>query len=167
MVFSTLVGVIIPAALGATPVHPPNRGTRWALFYLTSLSGVSAGATWTFVNETSRDDPEKRAYVGAMMNAFAYIFTAWIPIFTFPTSKQPYVAHGMFATSGFAAVALLTALAIGWMHHRDLRKAARLGEQGAGERGGEVSRVGAEKEDDGDGSEKGDASRKTPVLEMI
>ncbi|TYJ52061.1 hypothetical protein B9479_007338 [Cryptococcus floricola] len=167
MVFSTLVGVIIPAALGATPVHPPNRGTRWALFYLTSLSGVSAGATWTFVNETSRDDPEKRAYVGAMMNAFAYIFTAWIPIFTFPTSKQPYVAHGMFATSGFAAVALLTALTIGWMHHRDLRKAARLGEQGAGKREGEVSSVEAEKEDDGDGSEKGEVFRKTPVLEKI
>ncbi|WWC88901.1 uncharacterized protein L201_003816 [Kwoniella dendrophila CBS 6074] len=76
MVFAALVGIIIPVALGATPVHPANRGTRWALFYLTSLAGTAAGVTWTFVNETSRHDPEKRAYVSAMMNAFSYIFTA-------------------------------------------------------------------------------------------
>ncbi|AAW43354.2 pantothenate transporter, putative [Cryptococcus deneoformans JEC21] len=129
MVFAALVGVIIPAALGATPVHPANRGTRWALFYLTALSNTAAGVCWTYVNETSRQDPEKRAYVGAMMNAFAYIFTAFIPIFTFPTSKQPYVSTGMFATSGFAAAALLSALAIGYMDHRDKKKASRKWEE--------------------------------------
>ncbi|WVQ72933.1 hypothetical protein IAR50_002495 [Cryptococcus sp. DSM 104548] len=164
MVFSTLVGIVIPAALGATPVNPANRGTRWALFYLTSLSGVSAGVTWTFVNETSRDDPEKRAYVGAMMNAFAYIFTAWIPIFTFPTSKQPYVSSGMFATSGFAAVALLTALAIGWMHHRDQRRA--LGEPEINEER-VVDRAGQEKLEDWDVNEKWLGATKIPILEKI
>ncbi|WRT67554.1 uncharacterized protein IL334_004526 [Kwoniella shivajii] len=122
MVFAALVGVIIPAALGSTPVHPPNRGTRWALF-----SGTAAGVTWTFVNETSRHDPEKRAYVSAMMNAFAYIFTAWVPILTFPTSKQPYVNSGMLATTGFAAAALVTALAIGYLDNRDKKRARLLG----------------------------------------
>ncbi|WVQ96900.1 hypothetical protein IAU59_004008 [Kwoniella sp. CBS 9459] len=129
MVFAALVGVIIPAALGSTPVHPENRAIRWALFYLTALSGTAAGVTWTYVNETSRNDPEKRAYVGAMMNAFAYIFTAWIPIFTFPTKNQPYVNTGMKVTSGFAAAALLTALAIGYMDHRDKKRARFLGEE--------------------------------------
>ncbi|AFR94635.2 pantothenate transporter [Cryptococcus neoformans C23] len=144
MVFASLVGVIIPAALGATPVHPANRGTRWALFYLTALSSTAAGVCWTYVNETSRDDPEKRAYVGAMMNAFSYIFTAFIPIFTFPTSKQPYVSTGMFATSGFAAAALLSALAIGYMEHRDKRKASRKWEEQQ-----VVERVDNESGDDG------------------
>nr|ACZ51514.1 CND06240-like protein [Kwoniella heveanensis] len=32
MVFAALVGVIIPAALGSTPVHPEPRATRWVLF---------------------------------------------------------------------------------------------------------------------------------------
>lgn len=124
---------------------------------LTALSNTAAGVCWTYVNETSRQDPEKRAYVGAMvrlllsspnlssgaknskltlsrvtmqqMNAFAYIFTAFIPIFTFPTSKQPYVSTGMFATSGFAAAALLSALAIGYMDHRDKKKASRKWEE--------------------------------------
>jgi hypothetical protein len=35
---------------------------------LTSLAGTCAGVTWTFVNETSRHDPEKRAYVSAMVS---------------------------------------------------------------------------------------------------
>lgn len=35
----------------------------------------------------------------------------------------------MFATSGFAAAALLSALAIGYMEHRDKRKASRKWEE--------------------------------------
>lgn len=139
---------------------------------LTALSSTAAGVCWTYVNETSRDDPEKRAYVGAMvrpllsspnlfsdtknsrltlsrttmqqMNAFSYIFTAFIPIFTFPTSKQPYVSTGMFATSGFAAAALLSALAIGYMEYRDKRKASRKWEEQQ-----VVERVDNESGDDG------------------
>lgn len=34
---------------------------------LTALSGTSAGITWTYVNEANRNDPEKRAYVSAMV----------------------------------------------------------------------------------------------------
>ncbi|WVQ81058.1 hypothetical protein IAT38_003165 [Cryptococcus sp. DSM 104549] len=125
MVLASVLGIIVPAALGATPVHPENRGIRWALFYLMALSGTAAGVTWTYVNETSRHDPEKRAYVGAVMNALAFIFISWILIFTLPASKQPYVQSGMYAASGFAAAALLFAIAIGYMDHRDKERAAR------------------------------------------
>ncbi|WVR06182.1 hypothetical protein IAU60_003212 [Kwoniella sp. DSM 27419] len=130
MAFAAVVGIIIPAALGSTPVHPENKATRWVLFYLTALSSTAAGVTWTFVNETSRNDPEKRAYVSAMMNAFSYIFTAWVPIFTFPTKHQPYVNTGMKVTSGFAAAALLTSLAIGYLDQRDKKRAKALLEEG-------------------------------------
>ncbi len=98
---------------------------------LTSLSGTAAGVTWTYVNETSRQDPEKRAYVSAMvrifteseslpdsslqMNAFAYIFSAWVPIFTFPTYAQPYVETGLWVTVGFSTLAGLIALTIGYL----------------------------------------------------
>jgi ACS family pantothenate transporter-like MFS transporter len=52
------------------------------------------------------------------MNAFAYIFTAWIPIFTFPTNLQPYIVTGNYVTAGFAACALILALTIGYLHNR-------------------------------------------------
>jgi ACS family pantothenate transporter-like MFS transporter len=57
------------------------------------------------------------------MNAFAYIFTAWIPIFTFPTNLQPYIVTGNYVTAGFAACALILALTIGYLHNRDGNRA--------------------------------------------
>ncbi|KAH6657273.1 major facilitator superfamily transporter [Truncatella angustata] len=121
MVFAGLMAVIFPIALAATPVHPVNRATRWVLYYLTALGGTSAGITWTWVNEVNRHDPEKRAYISALMNAFAYIFTAWIPIFTFPTSQQPYIVTGNYITAGFGAAATITVLVIRHFHNRDLK----------------------------------------------
>ena len=83
------MAIIFPTALAATPVHPPNRGSRWALYCkpashmkksaqyidlailidLTSLAGTAAGITWTWVNEVNRHDQEKRAYVSALVRA--------------------------------------------------------------------------------------------------
>ncbi|KAK0711816.1 major facilitator superfamily transporter [Lasiosphaeris hirsuta] len=119
IVFTAAMAIIFPIALAATPVHPPNIATRWALYYLGALMLTSASITWTFVNEVNRHDPEKRAYVSAMMNAFAYIFTAWVPIFTFPTYLQPFIVTGNYITAGFAGGAVITALAIRHLHLRD------------------------------------------------
>ncbi|KAI0129894.1 major facilitator superfamily transporter [Xylariales sp. AK1849] len=121
MVFASVMAIIFPIALAATPVHPANRATRWALYYLTAFGGTAAGITWTWVNEVNRHDPEKRAYVSALMNAFAYIFTAWVPIFTFPTSQQPYIVTGNYVTAGFGAAAALIALVIRHYNNRDIK----------------------------------------------
>jgi ACS family pantothenate transporter-like MFS transporter len=56
------------------------------------------------------------------MNTFAYIFTAWVPIFTFPTSKQPYIVDGYYITAAFGAAAAILVLVIRHFHNRDLRK---------------------------------------------
>ncbi|RVX74129.1 hypothetical protein B0A52_01961 [Exophiala mesophila] len=122
MFFACIMAIIFPTALAATPVHPPNRGSRWALYYLTSLAGTAAGITWTWVNEVNRHDQEKRAYVSALMNAFAYIFTAWVPIFTFPANKQPYIVAGNYVTAGFGAAAALIVLLMRHLHNQDLKR---------------------------------------------
>ncbi|CAK7223969.1 hypothetical protein SBRCBS47491_005388 [Sporothrix bragantina] len=122
MMFASSMAIVFPIALAATAVHPTHIAQRWVLYYLTALAGTSAAITWTWVNETSREDPEKRAYVSALMNAFAYIFTAWVPIFTFPTSKQPYIVTGNYITAGFGFGAVLTVLAMRWFHNRDVSR---------------------------------------------
>jgi len=55
------------------------------------------------------------------MNAFAYIFTAWVPIFTFPTYLQPYIVTGNYVTAGFGACAAVTVLFIRYFYNRDLK----------------------------------------------
>ncbi|KAK1527856.1 major facilitator superfamily transporter [Colletotrichum paranaense] len=126
MLFASVMAIIFPIALAATPVHPANIATRWALYYLTALSSTCAGITWTWVNETNRHDPEKRAYVSAMMNAFAYIFTAWVPIFTFPANLQPFIVTGNYITAGFGAAAAVTVLVIRHFYNRDLKTQSEL-----------------------------------------
>ncbi|KIL87754.1 major facilitator superfamily transporter [Fusarium avenaceum] len=117
-IFATLVNSWISDSLPGS--------IRWP--DLTSLAGTAAGLTWTYVNEVNRNDPEKRAYISAMMNAFAYIFTAWVPIFTFPANKQPYIVTGNYVTAGFGAAAVVLALAIRHFHNRDIH---RLQQQGS------------------------------------
>lgn len=56
------------------------------------------------------------------MNAFAYIFTAWVPIFTFPASKQPYIVAGNYITAGFAVCAIALALTIRYFYNRDVER---------------------------------------------
>lgn len=137
MAFTGVMAIIFSISLAATPVHPPHKAQRWLLYCactphvshshtadLTPLAGCSAGVTWTAVNESSRGDPEKRAYVSAAMNALAYIFIAWLPIFTFPTYKQPYVSTGLYITAGFGLCAVLVSLAIAYFDERDRRRAA-------------------------------------------
>lgn len=41
---------------------------------LTSLAGTAAGLTWTWVNEVNRHDPEKRAYVSALVGVLLTLF---------------------------------------------------------------------------------------------
>ncbi|KAK1978603.1 major facilitator superfamily transporter [Colletotrichum cereale] len=121
MLFASVMAIVFPITLAATPVHPSNIATRWTLYYLTALSGTCAGLTWTWVNETNRHDPEKRAYVSALMNAFAYIFTAWVPIFTFPANLQPYIVTGNYITAGFGAAAAVTVFVIRHFYNQDLK----------------------------------------------
>lgn len=59
------------------------------------------------------------------MNAFAYIFTAWVPIFTFPTNLQPYIVTGNYITAGFGAAAAITALVMRHFYNRDLKLQSR------------------------------------------
>ena len=56
------------------------------------------------------------------MNAFAYIFTAWVPIFTFPANKQPYIVAGNYVTAGFGAAAALIVLLMRHLHNQDLKR---------------------------------------------
>ncbi|KAL1406878.1 hypothetical protein Q8F55_006287 [Vanrija albida] len=140
LIGANLLATVFPIALAATPVHPANRGSRWALYYLTALGTCTGGIIWTAVNETSRQDPEKRAYVSALMNAVGTLFSAWVPIFTFPANKQPYIVAGNYINAGFAFGAVFISVVIAYFDERQ-RRAQREG-GGDGGAGAEVKAEG-------------------------
>ncbi|KAK5046789.1 hypothetical protein LTR84_007143 [Exophiala bonariae] len=59
------------------------------------------------------------------MNAFGYIFIAWVPIFTFPANKQPYIIAGNYITAGFGAAATILVLLMRHLHNKDLKRQKR------------------------------------------
>ncbi|KAH3673138.1 hypothetical protein WICMUC_003861 [Wickerhamomyces mucosus] len=119
--FTALIGAIISLALALTPVHATNIHVRWALFYLYPLA-ISAGQQWTWVNEASLGEPSKRAFVGASMNAFCNAFNGFIPIFAYPTYKQPFVKGGNIMSACCGLGAFFFALAGGYIQHRGARE---------------------------------------------
>lgn len=40
MLFASVMGIIFPISLAATPVHPANRGQRWALYCKPPLTTI-------------------------------------------------------------------------------------------------------------------------------
>lgn len=59
------------------------------------------------------------------MNAFGYIFIAWVPIFTFPANKQPYIVAGNYITAGFGVAASAIVLIMRYLHNRDMHRQKR------------------------------------------
>lgn len=112
---------IIAIALAATPVHPTNRDTRWALYYISGIFSIGA-QSWTWVNEATLGEPSKRAFVGGLMNAFCFGFGAFVPIFAYPTQDQPYVTKGNIMSAVLAFVFAVLAVGGAYVQHLKLEK---------------------------------------------
>ncbi|KAF8903224.1 MFS general substrate transporter [Mucidula mucida] len=117
--------VAICIALAATPLYT-NIGRRWALYYMTATQGGLSGIILGWANELTGNDNEKRAFVVACCNTFAYTVQAWLPIVIFPQVEQPRVLRGNITTAcisvGMISFAVLTAT----LQYRDTRRAKQV-----------------------------------------
>ncbi|CCH44233.1 Pantothenate transporter [Wickerhamomyces ciferrii] len=118
--FNGIVMFCLGIALATTLVHPSDRAGRWTLYYLIGIYANGAQA-WTWVNEATMGEPSKRAFVGAVMNAFVYAFTSFVPIFAFPTQDQPFVKKGNIMSACLALVSVFFAIGGGYIEHLKLR----------------------------------------------
>ncbi|KDQ56080.1 hypothetical protein JAAARDRAFT_208300 [Jaapia argillacea MUCL 33604] len=116
--WSMVTGIV----LAATPLYT-HITRRWIFYYFTSCQGGLSGLILAWANELTGYDSEKRSFVIACCNTFAYVFQAWLPIVLFPQVEQPRVQKGTIATVfinfGMMSFAILTLL----LQRRDARRA--------------------------------------------
>ncbi|KAI5832240.1 MFS general substrate transporter [Schizophyllum commune Tattone D] len=113
----------VAIALAATPVYT-HIARRWALYYMTTVTGGLSGLILAWANELTGGDSEKRSFVVANCNTFAYVFQAWLPILLIPQVEQPRVLKGNIGTAcinfGMMSFAMLTL----YLSRRDEKRAA-------------------------------------------
>jgi len=115
------VNIIVSTVLAATPVYG-NIARRWVFYYLTGAVGGLSGLILAWVNELTGYDNEKRAFIIASCNTFAYVFQAWLPIVIFPQVEQPRVFKGNVTTAGISFGMICFALATLYLQKWDERK---------------------------------------------
>jgi len=107
--------------LAATPLYS-HIARRWTFYYFTSVQGGLSGLILAWANELTGSDNEKRSFVVACCNTFAYVFQAWLPIVIFPQVEQPRVLKGNIATAAIAFSMVCVAIATMYLQRRDERR---------------------------------------------
>ncbi|KAK0440166.1 MFS general substrate transporter [Armillaria borealis] len=114
--------IIVCIVLASTPLYT-NVARRWAFYYMTQVCNGLSGIILAWTNELTGSDSEKRAFVVACCNSFAYVFEAWLPIVIFPQVDQPRVFVGNVTTIFITVAMIFAALATLYFQNRDLGRA--------------------------------------------
>ncbi|TFK48144.1 MFS general substrate transporter [Heliocybe sulcata] len=121
MIVAGLWQMVNCIVLASSPLYT-HITRRWVFYYFTLCQGGLSGLILAWANELTGYDNEKRSFVVACCNTFAYVFQAWLPIVLFPQVEQPRVQKGTIATVfinfGMVCFALLTMI----LQKRDERR---------------------------------------------
>ncbi|OLN97459.1 Pantothenate transporter liz1-like protein 2 [Colletotrichum chlorophyti] len=119
IVFSGTLNVVIYASLAAWNI--PDAW-KWACFILVGTGGGISGLTFAWAHEICKDDNEERALVTGSMNQMAYVIQAWLPLLIWPQVQAPRYPKGYITMVFFAVGMATTALAVRFLHRRELGK---------------------------------------------
>ncbi|KAI1797076.1 MFS general substrate transporter [Ganoderma leucocontextum] len=117
--------IVTNIVLAATPVYE-HITRRWVFYYFTLVQAGLSGLILAWANELTGHDNEKRAFVVASCNMFAYVVQAWLPILIFPQVEQPRVFKGNVATACINFCMMCFAMATLYLSKRDERKERKL-----------------------------------------
>ncbi|KAG7451448.1 MFS general substrate transporter [Guyanagaster necrorhizus] len=130
MLFAGTWNIIVCIVLAATPLYT-HIARRWAFYYMTSVGGGLSGLILAWANELTSSDNEKRSFVVACCNTFAYTVQAWLPILIFPQVEQPRVFKGNVTTACISFGMICAALATLYFQNRDAKRARQGMEEGS------------------------------------
>ncbi|KAM5539259.1 hypothetical protein V8D89_007132 [Ganoderma adspersum] len=117
--------MITNIVLASTPLYE-HITRRWVFYYFTLVQGGLSGLILAWANELTGNDNEKRAFVVASCNMFAYVVQAWLPILIFPQVEQPRVFKGNVTTAGINFGMMCFAMLTLYLSKRDQRRERKL-----------------------------------------
>ncbi|TVY50735.1 putative transporter SEO1 [Lachnellula cervina] len=101
------------------------EAAKWVAFNMQYAQFGMSSVFYGWVNDILRNDPKERALTLVLVNAISQSTTAWIPLFTFPTSEGPKFRKGYSYSLAMSVVLILyTVLVIKPLHRRQERKQA-------------------------------------------
>ncbi|KAI0707062.1 MFS general substrate transporter [Earliella scabrosa] len=118
MIFAGTASMVTCIVLAATPLYE-HTTRRWVFYYFNGLSGLILA----WANELNSDDSEKRSFIVASCNMFAYVVQAWLPILIFPQVEQPRVLKGNITTACINFGMMSFAMATLYLARRDQHRA--------------------------------------------
>ncbi|PCH39357.1 MFS general substrate transporter [Wolfiporia cocos MD-104 SS10] len=130
ILFAGTWNIVTCIVLAASPLYT-HITRRWIFYYFTLVTGGLSGLILAWANELTGHDSEKRAFVIASCNTFAYVIQTWLPIVLFPQVEQPRVFKGNVASAGISFAMICTALTILALQRRDARRAGVKADSGA------------------------------------
>ncbi|KAI0760983.1 MFS general substrate transporter [Trametes elegans] len=122
MLFAGTWSMITCIVLAATPLYT-HTTRRWVFYYFTGCNGGLSGLILAWANELNGHDNEKRSFVVASCNMWAYVIQAWLPILIFPQVEQPRVFKGNVTTACINFSMMCFAMATLYLSRRDERRA--------------------------------------------
>ncbi|KAH8092630.1 MFS general substrate transporter [Cristinia sonorae] len=125
IVFAALWNMVNSIVLAATPLYT-NITRRWIFYYMGGCMSGLSGLILAWTNELTGYDNEKRSFVVACCNTFAYVFQAWLPIVIFPQVEQPRVFKGNVTNAGIDFALVCVAFLALYLQTRDEKRAAAL-----------------------------------------
>ncbi|CDO71805.1 hypothetical protein BN946_scf184939.g29 [Trametes cinnabarina] len=125
MIFAGTWSMITCVVLATTPLYE-HITRRWIFYYFTGVAGGLSGLILAWANELNGHDNEKRSFIVANCNMWAYVMQAWLPIVIFPQVEQPRVFKGNVATACINFAMMCFAMATYILSRRDQRKARKL-----------------------------------------
>ncbi|TCD64346.1 hypothetical protein EIP91_004215 [Steccherinum ochraceum] len=125
IVFAGIWNMANSIVLAATPLYS-NVTRRWIFYYMSGCMSGLSGLILAWTNELTGYDNEKRSFVVACCNTFAYVIQAWLPIVLFPQIEQPRVFRGNVANAVIDLALVGVAFTGMFLQRRDQRRAEKL-----------------------------------------
>ncbi|KAH9916186.1 MFS general substrate transporter [Amylocystis lapponica] len=133
ILFAGTWAMITNIVLASTPLYT-HITRRWVFYYFTLVQGGLSGIILTWANELTGHDSEKRSFVVASCNTFAYVTQAWLPMCVVSLLRSPRFALITVYSSRVIFpqveqpryVLLVTALVVRFLQRHDEKKAAAL-----------------------------------------